>query len=82
MRPIALIFQLALNASQFWHLSSDYTLKPDSGLEKIAEDRFGTQKAYGSMKVGEQVQRCVLRGGRISPAELNSELGLIALLST
>jgi len=32
-------------------------LEPEPSLQKQAEDRFGPQKEYGSMLVGDQVQR-------------------------
>ncbi|EIW71350.1 hypothetical protein TREMEDRAFT_67719 [Tremella mesenterica DSM 1558] len=54
-----------ISSTFFWHLSPDHLLQPDPILSKMAEDRFGPQKAYGAMLVGEQVQR---------------ELGLIALM--
>ena len=49
-----------ISSTFFWHLSSDHLLEPDLALSKMAEDRFGHQKEYGSMLVGEQVQRSVI----------------------
>jgi hypothetical protein len=45
--------------TQFWHLSPDHLLVPETSLRHRAEERFGPQKKYGSMLVGDQVQQCV-----------------------
>ncbi|ORY34577.1 hypothetical protein BCR39DRAFT_116062 [Naematelia encephala] len=59
--------QIRISSTFFWHLSADQLLRPDPGLSKLAEDRFGVQNDYGQMLVGDQVRR---------------ELGLIALMTT
>ncbi|KAL7419225.1 hypothetical protein Q5752_006062 [Cryptotrichosporon argae] len=56
---------IRISSTFFWHLSPDYHLAADPGLRARAEARFGEQREYGAMPVGEQVQR---------------ELGLIALM--
>jgi hypothetical protein len=45
--------------TQFWHLSPDHLLEPDPVLRQVAEKRFGPQKEYGQMLVGDQVLQCV-----------------------
>jgi hypothetical protein len=45
--------------TQFWHLSPDYLLSPIPPLRKQAESRFGPQKDYGELLVGDQVKRYV-----------------------
>ena len=44
---------------QFWHLSSDPLVDPIPELRRQADERFGQQKEYGQMLVGDQVQRQV-----------------------
>ncbi|TXT13007.1 hypothetical protein VHUM_01408 [Vanrija humicola] len=55
-----------ISSTFFWHLTPDFPLAPMPELRKRAEDRFGPQKQYGEMLVGDQVRQ---------------ELGLIALMS-
>lgn len=44
---------------QFYHLNSQHTLQPVPALVDAATERFGPQKQYGRMKVGDQVRRWV-----------------------
>lgn len=57
---------IRISSTFFWHLSPDYPLSAIPALQKEAEHRFGPQKDYGEMLVGDQVRR---------------ELGLIALMA-
>lgn len=47
----------ALLIGQFWHLSPDHLLVPVPALQEEAEKRFGQQKEYGEMLVGDQVRK-------------------------
>lgn len=42
---------------QFWHLSPDFHLAPLPLLQNTADNRFGQQKDYGEMLVGDQVRK-------------------------
>ncbi|GFZ49871.1 hypothetical protein JCM24511_07274 [Saitozyma sp. JCM 24511] len=59
--------QIRISSTFFWHLSPDHLLFPEKQLQEEAERRFGPQKTYGEMPVGDQVRR---------------ELGLIALMTS
>ncbi|KAK1923409.1 hypothetical protein DB88DRAFT_505325 [Papiliotrema laurentii] len=48
-----------ISSTFFWHLSPDHLLEPDPVLRQVAEKRFGPQKEYGQMLVGDQVLQCV-----------------------
>ena len=42
---------------QFFHLSPDHLLKPDEALLAEATERFGPQKEYGELAVGDQIKQ-------------------------
>ncbi|CAK9783307.1 unnamed protein product [Cutaneotrichosporon oleaginosum] len=58
--------RIRISSTFFWHLTPDFHLEPMPELKARAEKRFGSQKDYGAMLVGDQVRQ---------------ELGLIALMS-
>jgi len=58
---------IRVSSTFFWHLSPDYLLSPYPQLAAEAHKRFGGQRVYGEMFVGDQVRR---------------ELGLIALITS
>lgn len=48
---------IRISSTFFWHLTPDYDLASLPELRKRAEDRFGPQKSYGEMLVGDQVRQ-------------------------
>lgn len=48
---------IRISSTFFWHLTPDYHLEAFPELRKRAEDRFGPQKSYGEMLVGDQVRQ-------------------------
>lgn len=54
---------IRVSSTFFWHLSSDYELKPISSLEKLAIELHASDSDlpnYPSMKVGHQVEQYVV----------------------